>query len=106
MEQELHRPWIELHGQHFRGARVLVTGGAGFIGSHLAEALVQLGAAVVVLDDLSGGTRENLAAIGAVEFIEASLLDQAAVGRSVAGCRYAFHLAALGSVPASVERPR
>jgi UDP-glucose 4-epimerase len=103
---ELHPSWIDLHGQHFRSARVMVTGGAGFIGSHLAEALVRLGAAVVVLDDLSGGTRESLAAIGECEFIEATLLDQAAVARAVAGCRYVFHLAALGSVPASVERPR
>jgi UDP-glucose 4-epimerase len=102
----LHPSWIDLHGQHFRSARVMVTGGAGFIGSHLGEALVQLGAAVVVLDDLSGGTRENLTAIGGCEFVEATLLDQAAVARAVAGCRYVFHLAALGSVPASVERPR
>src|SRR5207247_6155051 len=56
--------------EHFNGARVLITGGAGFIGSHLAEALVSLGASVVVIDDLSGGDRENLASFGPVEFIE------------------------------------
>jgi UDP-glucose 4-epimerase len=99
-------PWPDLHGDHFRAARVLITGGAGFIGSHLADALVQLGAQVLVLDDLSGGSRQNLSHLPLAEFIEGSLLDQPLVNRSVANCRYVFHLAALGSVPASVERPR
>jgi nucleoside-diphosphate-sugar epimerase len=95
-----------LHEDHFAGAKVLVTGGAGFIGSHLAEALVALGASVVVLDDLSGGLRENLAGFGPVDFVQASLLDEGALRRSTQGCRYVFHLAALGSVPRSVELPR
>ncbi|MFI5379188.1 MAG: NAD-dependent epimerase/dehydratase family protein, partial [Tepidisphaerales bacterium] len=47
-------PWSELHGSKFAGQRVLVTGGAGFIGSHIVQALVELGAEVVVIDDLSG----------------------------------------------------
>ncbi len=98
--------WAELHGESFRGARALVTGGAGFIGSHLAEALSQLGATVVVLDDLSGGSRENLDGFGPVEFIEGSILDKAVVARATRGCRYVFHQAALGSVPRSVEQPR
>src|SRR5438270_4559150 len=98
--------WRALHGDSFRGARALVTGGAGFIGSHLAEALTTLGASVVVLDDLSGGSRENLMSFGPVEFIEGSILDRAAVERATAGCRYVLHQAALGSVPRSVEQPR
>ena len=84
----------------------MITGGAGFIGSHLAEALCQLGATVVVIDDLSGGMRENLADFGPVEFVEGSILDKDALRRSTKGCRYVFHQAALGSVPRSVEQPR
>jgi nucleoside-diphosphate-sugar epimerase len=95
-----------LHGNFFRGARVLVTGGAGFIGSHLAEALLQLGATVVVLDDLSGGSRDNLASFGPVEFMEGSILDHALLRRGTNGCKFVFHQAALGSVPRSVEQPR
>jgi UDP-glucose 4-epimerase len=98
--------WAKLHGDAFRGSRVLVTGGAGFIGSHLAEALSALGAAVVVLDDLSGGSRDNIAGFAGVEFVAGTVLDQDLLARCTAGCRYVFHQAALGSVPASVERPR
>jgi len=82
-----------------------VTGGAGFIGSHLAEALVRLGATVAVIDDLVGGSRENLRSFP-VEFVHDSILNREALSRCTAGCRYVFHQAALGSVPASVERPR
>ena len=95
-----------LHGDHFAGAKVLLTGGAGFIGSHLSEVLVALGARVTVLDDLSGGARENLATFGPVEFVEASILDEETLHEVTSGCRYVFHLAALGSVPRSVEQPR
>src|SRR5689334_10128332 len=98
--------WRELHGQSFAGQRVLITGGAGFIGSHLAEALVSLGAEVVVLDDLSGGDRENLSSFGAVTFLEKSILDRDALRAATGGCTYVFHQAALGSVPRSVEQPR
>ena len=100
------RNWAELHGDSFDGVRVLITGGAGFIGSHLAEALSQLGASVVVLDDLSGGSRENLTSFGPVEFVEGSILDKPVVARATRGCRFVFHQAALGSVPRSVEQPR
>jgi nucleoside-diphosphate-sugar epimerase len=103
----LNVPWRQLHGNHFEGARVLVTGGAGFIGSHLAEALAALGAKVVVLDDLSGGSRENMTGFAdRLEFIEGSIVDQRTIERCTSGCRYVFHQAALGSVPRSVEQPR
>jgi nucleoside-diphosphate-sugar epimerase len=98
--------WQKLHGSHFRGQRILVTGGAGFIGSHLAEALVALGASVVVLDDLSGGSRQNLASFGPVEFVHGSILDQTLLADCTRGCAFVFHQAALGSVPRSVEQPR
>jgi len=101
--------WQQLHGSHFAGYRALITGGAGFIGSHLAEALCRLGAKVVVLDDLSAGHAANLLPArerGTVEFVKASVLDQAALARCTRGCRYVFHQAALGSVPRSIEQPR
>jgi UDP-glucose 4-epimerase len=85
---------------------VLVTGGAGFIGSHVVEALVGRGDRVRVLDNLSTGKLSNLAAVrDRVEFIEADLNDKAAVGRAVAGVDCIFHEAALASVPRSVEQP-
>lgn len=87
-------------------AQCLVTGGAGFIGSHIVHALVARGDSVRVLDNLSTGKRTNLAAVAAdVEFIEGDLSDAAAVGRAVAGCEVVFHEAALASVPRSVEAP-
>lgn len=100
--------WRALHGKAFDGARVLVTGGAGFIGSHLAEALATLGASVVVLDDLAAGDRQKLKAAeaaGKVEFVRGSILDEQALSRCSADCRYVFHQAALGSVPGSVDDP-
>ena len=99
--------WPELHGRHFVGQRVLVTGGAGFIGSHLAEALVHLGASVVVLDDLSGGDRANLETFSSdrLEFAEGSILNQELLARCTQGCRLVFHQAALGSVLRSIEEP-
>jgi nucleoside-diphosphate-sugar epimerase len=106
MQNQPMTDWTKLHGTHFRGTRALVTGGAGFIGSHLCEALVKLGAAVVVIDNLNGGSRDNLSSFGPVELVEASILDEKQLARCAKGCRYVFHLAALGSVPASVERPR
>lgn len=85
---------------------VLVTGGAGFIGSHVTEALVNRGDRVRVLDNLSTGKLSNLATVrDRLEFIEADLNDEAAVGRAVAGVDCIFHEAALASVPRSVEKP-
>jgi len=84
----------------------LVTGGAGFIGSHIAEALVRRGDRVRVLDNLSTGYLSNLDPIrDEVEFIEGDLLDRETVQRAVAGVECVFHQAALASVPRSVERP-
>ena len=83
--------------------RVLVTGGAGFIGSHLVDALVERGDEVVVLDNLSTGRLENLSA--AAELIEGDIADETTVAKAVAGCEVVYHQAALGSVARSVERP-
>lgn len=84
----------------------LVTGGAGFIGSHLATTLAQRGERVRVFDNLSSGTRRNLAHVASdVEIVEGDLLDAAAVERAMAGVEVVFHQAALASVPRSVERP-
>lgn len=86
--------------------RSLVTGGAGFIGGHLVEALVSEGDEVVVLDDFSTGQWSNLAAVrDRVTVIEGSVADEAAVARAVAGCQRVFHQAAIASVPATIERP-
>ncbi|MGB7160549.1 MAG: NAD-dependent epimerase/dehydratase family protein [Tepidisphaeraceae bacterium] len=97
--------WQQLHSTHFAGSRVLVTGGAGFIGSHLAEALLRLGAHVVVLDNFVTGRRENLKHIDGAQIVEASVLDADAVARAIRGARYVFHQAAAVSVSHSVENP-
>jgi UDP-glucose 4-epimerase len=87
----------------------LVTGGAGFIGSHLAEALLKRGRKVRVVDNLSTGTRQNLEHLkgldGDLDLIEADLNDADAARRACAGVEIAFHLAALPSVARSVEFP-
>ena len=87
-------------------ATCLVTGGAGFIGSHLVEALTAAGRTVRVLDDLSTGLPANLAHIApAPELVRGSVTDPDAVARAVAGCGTVFHLAALASVAKSIEDP-
>lgn len=83
--------------------RALVTGGAGFIGSHLADTLLARGDDVVVLDNLATGRRENVAP-GAT-FVEGDVADPAAVAGAAAGCEVVFHQAALGSVARSVDDP-
>ncbi len=84
----------------------LVTGGAGFIGSHIATALVQRGDHVRVLDNLSAGHRENLDHLrGKVEFIEGNVQDPSAVARAVKDVDFVMHQAALASVPRSVDYP-
>ena len=82
----------------------LVTGGAGFIGSHLAAALITLGHRVVVLDDLSTGRRENLDGLD-VEFVEASVIDRRVLPKTLKNVDNVFHLAALVGVPESMEDP-
>ncbi len=85
---------------------ILVTGGAGFIGSHLVASLVASGEAVRVLDDLSSGREENLAPVrGRVEFVRASLVDSDAVAGACAGVTTVYHLAACPSVPRSFDEP-
>jgi UDP-glucose 4-epimerase len=84
----------------------LVTGGAGFIGSHLVEALVSRGDRVRVLDNFSTGRHENVAHLrGKVDVISGDVDNEAAVKQAVAGCDVVFHQAALASVPRSVEDP-
>ncbi len=86
---------------------VLVTGGAGFIGSHIASAMVRQGARVRIIDDLSTGNLENLKEIsGEIEFVEASLTDESALRRALENVELVFHEAAIPSVPRSVEDPR
>lgn len=85
--------------------RALVTGGAGFIGHHLARAIAGGGGSAVVLDNLRTGREENLAGIPNLTFVRASVTDRDAVFAACRGCTHVFHLAALVSVPESVERP-
>lgn len=86
--------------------KVLVTGGAGFIGSHLVERLVAEGTDVRVLDNLSSGRLENIQAwLPQVEFLEGDLRDPKRVDRAVKGVDYILHQAALRSVPKSMTRP-
>jgi nucleoside-diphosphate-sugar epimerase len=86
-------------------AQYLVTGGAGFIGSHLSEALVRRGVRVRVVDSLTTGKRENIAHLPEVEFIHGDLADPAVAARAVAGVDCVLHQAAIPSVPRSVEDP-
>jgi nucleoside-diphosphate-sugar epimerase len=88
--------------------RYLITGGAGFIGSHLADALVSRGDEVLVLDDLSTGRIENLESClktGGAEFVEGSILDEDLVARCVAATDVCLHLAAAVGVELILERP-
>jgi len=85
----------------------LVTGGAGFIGSHIVEALLKSGQKVRVLDDFSTGKRQNLAPfVGDIRLIEGDIRDPNAVSKAVRGVDVIFHEAAVPSVPRSVREPR
>ncbi len=89
----------------------LITGGAGFIGSHLASALAAAGARVRIIDDLSTGYRENLDEIldeihGDLDFIQGSVADEKVLGKALEDVELVFHEAAIPSVPRSVENPR
>jgi nucleoside-diphosphate-sugar epimerase len=85
----------------------LVTGGAGFIGSHIASSLAAGGARVRILDNLSTGHRENIDEIdGDVDFIQGSVADEELLAKALEGVELIFHEAAIPSVPRSVEAPR
>src|SRR3954468_6422345 len=86
-------------------AHYLVTGGAGFIGSHLSEELVRRGHTVRVADSLITGKRSNLDHIPGVDFLEGDLADEAVARRAVDGVDYVLHQAAIPSVPRSVKDP-
>ncbi|CAG8868294.1 UDP-N-acetylglucosamine 4-epimerase [Pseudomonas fluorescens] len=87
-------------------APILITGGAGFIGSHLSDALLAKGHAVRILDDLSTGKRVNLQLQHPrLQLIEGDVADAARVAQAAAGCQAVVHLAAVASVQASVEDP-
>jgi nucleoside-diphosphate-sugar epimerase len=86
-------------------AHYLVTGGAGFIGSHLCEELTRRGETVRVVDSLITGKRANLAHLPNVEFVEGDLADFDVATRAVRGVDYVLHQAAIPSVPRSVEDP-
>ncbi|MEM9736476.1 MAG: NAD-dependent epimerase/dehydratase family protein, partial [Pseudomonadota bacterium] len=87
-----------------RPRRWLVTGAAGFIGSHIVELLLSLGQEVTGLDDFSTGHRQNLPQAG-LDLIEGDIRDPGTCARAVAGSDHVLHQAALGSVPWSVEDP-
>jgi UDP-glucose 4-epimerase len=88
----------------YRGKKVLVTGGAGFIGSHLVERLVAAGAQVRVLDNLAQGREDNLV-LSEIDFRRVDMTNAESVKSAVKGSELVFHLAANASVPRSVEDP-
>ncbi len=85
--------------------KALVTGGAGFIGSHIVDRLLRDGHEVTVLDDLSTGNRQNLANDGNLEFVEGDIRDFGAVSDCMQGVDWVFHKAAVASVPKTVNDP-
>ncbi len=88
----------------FAGRRVLVTGGAGFVGSHVADRLLAEGAEVTILDDFSTGWRQFVP--GRARVIEGDLLDPSAAARAVEGCDLVFHLAANADIKDNLREPR
>ena len=87
----------------YAGRCVCVTGGAGFIGSHLCRALLDHGAQVCVIDDLSNGLEANLADLtGDLCFVRGSILDPVALEQAITGAEIVFHQAAVASVPLPV----
>lgn len=99
---------IPVYPGHGAGLTSLVTGGAGFVGSHLVEHLLDLGDEVVVLDDLSTGSARNLAGVAdnpRLVMIHGSILNTTTVGQAMQGCDRVFHLAAAVGVKLIVEQP-
>lgn len=96
-----------LNGFKMKIPLYLVTGGAGFIGSHLVAKLLDSGARVRVIDNFSSGKWENIAPFRErIELIEGDIRDESAVKRAMSGATYVTHQAALRSVPKSMTRPR
>ena len=88
------------------GSKIVVTGGGGFIGSHIVDALLEEGALVTVIDDFSTGRRDNLAHVASrIELIEKSILEPGIVEKAAKGAFAIVHQAAIPSVPKSIERP-
>jgi UDP-glucose 4-epimerase len=90
----------------WRGKHVLVTGGAGFIGSHVADTLLARGATVTVIDNFSTGFREFVPAREGVRIVEADLLDQRRVDEAMRGVDFVFHLAANADIKDNLKEPR
>src|SRR5215470_9847755 len=87
-------------------ATYLVTGGAGFIGSHIAEALLDQGESVIIFDNLATGREANLATLkGSAQFVQADLRDLDTLKATMRGVEIVFHQAALASVPRSIADP-
>jgi UDP-glucose 4-epimerase len=95
---------VPVSSEGFAGRRVLVTGGAGFVGSHVADRLLSEGAEVTVLDDFSTGWRQFVPA--RARLVQADLLDAPALARAVAGCDFVFHLAANADIKDNLLEPR
>ena len=92
---------------NWAGKKILATGGAGFVPSHLVDALVERGAVVTAMDNFQAGVRGNLAnSIDRITLLDADLRDAAAVRRAVEGMDYVFHFGANASVPNSLKNPR
>ncbi len=85
--------------------RYVVTGGAGFIGSHLTEELLRRGQSVRIVDNFITGRRENAALNSQAELVEGDVSDPAVAAKAVAGCEFVIHQAAIPSVPRSVQDP-
>jgi len=83
--------------------KVVVTGGAGFVGSNLSRSLISRGHEVIIIDDLSTGLLDNVP--DGVQFIESSILDKDLIGKAISGSDVVVHLAARGSVPRSINNP-
>lgn len=112
-----HGPMIKLPSElvgrlrpRYADRRVCVTGGAGFIGGHLVDVLFGLDARISVIDDLSSSTLDHLAGLIEIEpertrFVHASILEDEPLAQAFAGAEVVFHLAAIGSVPRSIDEP-